>query len=244
MTHKNLPIKLKKCYRIMGLGFYENNEYLSDSTEKSISPKNPFYSELTGLYWIWKNTTTDFVGLVHYRRFFAKRWKSHLSSNEIFKILNTHQMILPERLFLGRTVREQYNKFHIKDDLDTVEEIIKQKYPDYLTPFYDVMNRNYLIAFNMFVAKKELIDQYCAWVFELFEILESKVNTNHRDEYQQRIYAFLAERLFNVWIHKNNVSFAEIPVRSAGFKNYLIFNLLNKKAIFPVSKRKTAGRKK
>ena len=48
-----------------------------DNIGKNISTKNPNYSELTGLYWLWQNyAKTDphpdsFYGLVHYRRFLA-----------------------------------------------------------------------------------------------------------------------------------------------------------------------------
>jgi hypothetical protein len=44
---------------------------LNDATGNSISDKNNIYSELTGWYWIWKNTKHDFVGTSHYRRYFT-----------------------------------------------------------------------------------------------------------------------------------------------------------------------------
>ena len=42
-----------------------------DNTGDNISEKNPLYCELTGIYWLWKNTTADYKGLMHYRRIFT-----------------------------------------------------------------------------------------------------------------------------------------------------------------------------
>jgi hypothetical protein len=50
-----------------------NENYIGDDTGDSISDKNEYYSELTGLYWVWKNTKQDIVGSCHYRRYFIKK---------------------------------------------------------------------------------------------------------------------------------------------------------------------------
>jgi hypothetical protein len=42
-----------------------------DDTGEHISDKNPYYSELTAIYWIWKNITADIIGTCHYRRFYT-----------------------------------------------------------------------------------------------------------------------------------------------------------------------------
>lgn len=44
-----------------------------DDTGDNISEKNLYYSELTGIYWVWKNTRHEIVGTCHYRRFFTDR---------------------------------------------------------------------------------------------------------------------------------------------------------------------------
>lgn len=48
-----------------------NNEFIGDDSGDNISKKNKYYSELTGLYWIWKNTNHKIVASSHYRRYFT-----------------------------------------------------------------------------------------------------------------------------------------------------------------------------
>jgi len=45
--------------------------YLQDDSGVNISGKNEFYSELTGVFWVWKNTKQEFTGICHYRRYFT-----------------------------------------------------------------------------------------------------------------------------------------------------------------------------
>ena len=58
---------------------------------------------------------------------------------------------------------------------------------------------------NMFVASKALIDKYCEWLFMILGKVEDKVDLKVRSDYQKRVFGFLSERLFNVWIEKNNL---------------------------------------
>ena len=55
--------------------------YQKDNAGNNISKKNKTFCELTGLYWAWKNLNADYVGLVHYRRYFAIK-KIHAKSKE------------------------------------------------------------------------------------------------------------------------------------------------------------------
>ena len=50
-----------------------STELLGDDTGDNISEKNKYFSELTGIYWVWKNQQADIVGSCHYRRFFTNK---------------------------------------------------------------------------------------------------------------------------------------------------------------------------
>lgn len=201
--------------------------FLSDDVGINISEKNKNYCELTGLYWIWKNSDFEYVGLIHYRRLFLNHRTpgrltpvikyiplEHrlLTANTVIKILRVKDIILPLKIAFAYSVKEEYERAHYKKDLELARQGIKHLAPDYLETFDKVMNRKYLHPYNMFVAKKALIDRYCEWLFSILEYIESKIDMGGYDQYQRRVYGFLAERLFNVWIEKNKLTVAEKPI--------------------------------
>jgi hypothetical protein len=51
----------------------DNKTITGDDSGTNISAKNPYYSELTGIYWVWKNTQQNITGSCHYRRFFTAK---------------------------------------------------------------------------------------------------------------------------------------------------------------------------
>ena len=198
--------------------------YTPDNTGDNISKKNESYCELTGLYWAWKNLNTDYIGLCHYRRYFGKRvWTNDIEKKKeaIFHrddyeaILSKCDILLPKkRYYYIETVRSQYEHAHYKTDLDEVERIIAEKYPDYSDAFQKVMSRRSLYILNMFVMKKSLFDEYATWVFDILFTVEKKIDVSHRNDYQARVFGFLAERLFNVWLEQKHLLVAETYIVS------------------------------
>lgn len=59
---------------------------------------------------------------------------------------------------------------------------------------------------NLFITRWEIFNSYCQFLFDIFLKLESEVTLPH-SPHQQRVFAFLSERLFNFWIwyHKLKV---------------------------------------
>lgn len=193
--------------------------YIGDNTGDNISVKNPNYCELTGLYWAWKNVSCDYIGLCHYRRYFASNAKAQDKKTTIFhksdyeKMLQQYDVLLPQkRNYYIETVRSQYEHAHNKRDLDEVEKIVQGLYPEYSEAFTVVMSRRKLYIFNMFVMKKEKFNEYCKWLFDILFELEKRIDITDYDPYNARVFGFLSERLFNVWLEKQNLKIKEVPV--------------------------------
>ena len=79
------------------------HRYIGDDTGENISERNANFCELTGLYWAAHNIDSDYIGIVHYRRYFASRKKSRfapkkdrvISHEELCSILATTNVVLP-----------------------------------------------------------------------------------------------------------------------------------------------------
>lgn len=73
-----------EIYRNMlcGAAYYSGERYIEgDDTQDNISEKKPNLSELTVQYWAWKNCTSDYIGLCHYRRFLSFNESKHFRCN-------------------------------------------------------------------------------------------------------------------------------------------------------------------
>lgn len=196
---------------------------LYDNTGDNISQKNASFCELTALYWIWKNTNDEYVGLEHYRRtFYEKRTLilSPIRKKKLKRILGSCDIVLPQKSYMPETVFEQYKSSHIEADLKCCEEIIKEKYPEFLPDYKKVMENNEQYLTNMFVAKKILADEYCEWLFDILFEAEKRIDITGRDAYQTRVFGFLSERLFNVWILHKQLKINEVEIRDYSEKKF------------------------
>lgn len=222
ITHKYLEELIEsKDYKYLFVGGYKenekNNQYIYDDIGDNISKKNENYCELTGLYWIWKNTDDEFLGLIHYRRFFTHNSFSANSRyfytiDELNELLNYNEIIVSEKIYLSdQTLYDDYVHYHYQKDIDNLKVIINDYFPDFIESFDDVFSKRYYNPANMFYTRKELLNEYCEWLFSVLLKYEKITDISNYNAQQARIYGFIAERLLNVWIHKKCLKQIELP---------------------------------
>lgn len=203
VTHKNMESYLLERTQI-GVGDNKeiSNVKIYDDTGDNISNKNLYYCELTALYWIWKNDFSDIVGLEHYRRQFV-RGNELLNKKTVATLMNDFDVLVPCKCNLAHSIYHNYVKEHEKSDIVTTGEIIREKYPDYIDSFDYLKKTNRMYVCNMFIAGRKFVDEYCEWLFTILFELEKRVDLSGRTRYQKRMFGFMAERLFNVYLHHN-----------------------------------------
>ena len=200
----------------------EDLGYIGDNTGDNISTLNPYYCELTGLYWAWKNLDCDYLGLVHYRRYFTKVSQIYrddvnidddiLSQDVVEKLLEDADVIVPKkRKYYIETLYSHYDHTLDGSHLDETRKIISKLSPEYLVTFDKVMEQRSGYMFNMFIMSKELVNDYLSWLFPILNGLFEVVDMTNYSSFESRLYGRVSELLFNVWLQQKGIIPKEVP---------------------------------
>lgn len=201
-------------------------DWAQDNTGDNISNKNAEYSELTGLYWVWKNVDAPFKGIVHYRRLFATRnvykrlftrdrFKRIAHESEICGLLQNHDILVPKkRNYYIETVYSHYTHtiYDGNAQLSNLYDVIREMEPEYLPAFRIVMASRRAHMFNMMVMSNEKIDNYCSWLFPILTEVDKRIDSSKYDEFNKRYLGRISEMMLDVWLQTNNYEYIELPV--------------------------------
>lgn len=165
---------------------------------------NPWYCELTALYYMWKHVDDDIVGLEHYRRYF---WDNNkiISEEKILSELKDYDIICaslatPIKLYdevniLSRGYINQFLKLIEKTDNNFYNYLIQKLQ---LKRFY---------ACNCFIGYKPVINEWCNYLFNILVEFEKKyplASSSPRRE------GYFAEYLMGAWFEFNNFKIKHI----------------------------------
>lgn len=236
VAHKQFQMPISsKMYCTLWVGNAKKNlskESACDDSGDNISEKNAYYNELSALYWIWKNTNEETVGLCHYRRYFTtlkgKMRNLLFGKNDVFlseqyveKKLKKYDVIVHNKTFFREGNRSQLVKSFYLDlksgqgkttgvsekVMELLDETFRELYADKVGAYEKVMRARSAHLLNMIICKRKFLDEYCEWLFPLLFRLEEKLQRN--DLYTERCMGLVAERLLDVWLVEKKVKYKE-----------------------------------
>ena len=211
-------------------------DILDDAGGDSIAQRNPDLSEMTAIYWVWKNVRDlEGLGFCHYRRYFDFR-KEALSVTRETRVrtrkeLASHRADFIDRSVIDRTLEEgaivvtrtteegmanaeQYMSAHVPEHYLAMVNHVLARYP-HLGP--QVVAHTQDTGFygnNMFLMRWSDFDRLCRFWFDCLFALDRQM-TNRPAGYQARVLAFLSERLFDIhirWLRDAGRRVVEYPL--------------------------------
>lgn len=236
-------------------------DMLHDDVGENISDKNKMYCELTAQYWVWRNITDlEYYGFFHYRRYLSfnpvqlEHWenivyfdycdedavgKLMLKEQLMEKLIYQYDVILPQKNPIGgETVYEHWVNHLEKQDIDTLLEIIIEKYPDFYEVTKEIMNAKEAIHCNMFIMKKQIFQEYSEWLFDILAEHEKRSDYSNYTTEKYRTIGHLGERLCAIYcryleLHGVNLCYLQRTLFRNTDKNKVI-NSISGKNFVPV----------
>ncbi len=194
---------------------------IADNKGDSISVKNVNYSELTGLYWIWKNKLCDpalpdaeegqYYGLSQYRRMLG------FSDDDLLRLRdNDIDAVLPYPMPYEPNIHAHHERYLKDADWTALLTALRELQPEYADYFPQVLEQQYLYNYNVILAKKAVLRDYCAWLFPILERTE-ELSDPKGSERADRYIGYMGETLETLYFMKNA---AELNIVHTGCKLY------------------------
>lgn len=242
-AHKKAKVPQEPIYYPMQVGAFGKDDigFHRDDSGINISWKNPYYCELTGMYWAWKNLDCDVIGLVHYRRYFGKKNRNDffagvLNQKDVERLLSRYDVILPKpQNYYIESLRSHFRN-HLKvftqtDYIGLLEKTISDICPEYIEDYKKCFKRKKGHMCNMFIMRKSEFDNYCLWLFGILEMMEKEHSNFTDQEPMLRIYGFIGELLLDVYIRHNALNYYEQNVIKLNTQSFVLklFNFCKRK---------------
>ena len=213
------------------------NKMIGDDTGDNISLKNDMYAELTVLYWMWKNSKADYIGLMHYRRSFIidtsafPEVNQHKFCHDYLCVLGVtygnlktmfqhYDIISHEKVYLRNSIMEHYRENHKYNDMALAIDYISDKYPEMRDAMFSALHSRHFSNLNMVIMRRDILDAYCTWLFDVLFHIEPQLSSE--EGYQKKSAGFLAERLWNIWleyvVRKDLYRISYVPVNDIGLR--------------------------
>ena len=174
---------------------------LCDNTGNNISTRNRNYCELTATYHAWKNSREYYKGLCHYRRIFD------IDDGQMRKLLERNDdwdVILPYPSVHYPDISVQHIRYVCDADWNAMLRALEETAPDYYEAYLRLIEsgEQYFFNYNMLIARAEVFDDYCNFLFSVLEKTET-LTTPRGWERADRFAGYMGENLTTLYFLKN-----------------------------------------
>ena len=166
-----------------------------DDTGENISERNCHYDELTVTYWAWKNRRARCKGIAHYRRCIeiSPAERAALLSGRIDAVLPLPFLCYPDTSM-------QYGRYNRPEAVDAMLAAVGIVHGQRMRKSAeDVLRGDLLYNYNMLVARAEVFDAYCAWLFPVLEQVEALYRDMLPEGEHTRVCGHLGEILGTIY---------------------------------------------
>jgi hypothetical protein len=170
---------------------------LTDNNGDNISGENALYGELTAAYYVWKHGNYKITGLFHYRRVLSVTEKQ-------LHLLKTGKVdvILPLPFVCYPDASGQYGRYLLQSDIEIMKQVIKEREGEEAEKMMSILETPYLYNYNMLIARKEVFDEYCEWMFPILKEIAYRCEQEKKDR-QPRYIGRIGEVLTSIFFMKN-----------------------------------------
>ncbi len=163
---------------------------IKDDSGINISEKNRMYCEMSAVYWIWKNTAHDWIGIEHYRRHLLV--KPEMLTDDIDVIMPLPYICYPHEM-------AQFLRFTTEDVLNALLRALEALHPEEFEEYKGILYGKYQYTYNLVCARKYVFDNYCRWFFEITEYMEKEYSKEVPELLSTRAFSYVAEVLTNLY---------------------------------------------
>lgn len=208
-----MPIHVGKAlHPDLDLGFQ------GDDTGDNISEKNGAYSELTAMYWAWKNLKdVDYIGLCHYRRYM----KFDFSEENLKRTFSKYDIVIPQYVGQFSTNFKELAYLTTLEDTYVFLDTLLGMLPDQRSLIFETfMRSNKFTVCNMFIMRKADFDEYCEFLFTLLGKVEEKIIPNGYSRLK-RVMGYLSEPFLGFWIKYKGWKAKQVPMELFNYKGHI-----------------------
>ena len=188
---------------------------LLDNSGDNISALNPWWGELTAVYWLLKNTTAPLIGNCQYRRY----WDEDAIARADSSVLYTS-----EPCIFSCSLAQQFRGGHSFPGIEmTMELAVKGKLPFTASEMAAIWNQNQFQGGPMLFGPRASYERVMNVLFDclwpVWDAYKEQIMT--LEGYDQRAMAFLSERLLSGIVLCKDKFFGNMPMSCAhlGFVN-------------------------